>query len=361
MKGSSRRFTFTSVVGLIVLLCSALLLGLCYLSMYINPAAFWPAAVLAVLEFPVAILNVALLVFALLGRSRFFWIPLVALVPFIFIADKQLKFSGKPEAGLAGDGNALKIISYNVGGFRLSQDHGSGALARTRDEALDSISGYAPDLLCLQEFSVKSMDDLPELMEKYFPGYHYKYYLMYDNGNYYGNMTASRFPMLSSGVERFEQSSNLALYNDIDVDGRVIRVYNCHFQSYSISSAGLVKAVFEDREIARATGARVRGSILKRPKQVGQVLDNVKRSPNAALICGDFNDTPMSYTYNALVKGRKDTFSEAGTGFASTYSRLWPLLRIDYILVPEFFSVLSHETPHLRYSDHYPVIAVLAY
>ena len=64
----------------------------------------------------------------------------------------------------------------------------------------------------------------------------------------------------------------------------------------------------------------------------------------------------MSYTYQQLRKVSKDTFLEAGHGFSSTYSFLWPLLRIDYILVPSDYQVKSHTTPRIRYSDHYPVI-----
>lgn len=362
MKGSSRRFRLSSVVLSVVLICSALLLGLCYLSMYVNPADFWPSALLTVIEFPVAIINVVLLLVTVIRGSRLFWIPLVALVPFLFIADKQVRLSGK-EGGDGLPGDTLKILSYNVGGFRLAQDgrKGEDHMSSVREDAMSVLEGCSPDILCFQEFSIASADSLELLVDEYFEGYYYKYYFRNDAGAYSGNLTLSRFPITSSGVERFKQSSNLALYSDIDIGGKTIRVYNCHFQSYSISTAGLVKSMVEDKEVARMTGERVRGSILKRPKQVGQVLENMRNSPYEALICGDFNDTPMSYTYRTLVKGRKDTFSEAGSGFAATYSRLWPLLRIDYVFVPEFFSVLSHETPRLKFSDHYPVMAVMKY
>ena len=54
---------------------------------------------------------------------------------------------------------------------------------------------------------------------------------------------------------------------------------------------------------------------------------------------------------------RKDTFVEAGKGFGATYSGLWPLVRIDYVLYPKHFKAVSHRTPRLKYSDHYPVVA----
>jgi endonuclease/exonuclease/phosphatase family metal-dependent hydrolase len=57
-----------------------------------------------------------------------------------------------------------------------------------------------------------------------------------------------------------------------------------------------------------------------------------------------------------MTRGRKDAFVEAGNGFGATYSLLWPMLRIDYILYPENGRAISHQTPRLPYSDHYPVI-----
>ena len=54
--------------------------------------------------------------------------------------------------------------------------------------------------------------------------------------------------------------------------------------------------------------------------------------------------------------GKQDTFREAGRGFGATYRILWPLLRIDYVFVPENADVLEHRTLRRDYSDHYPVI-----
>jgi endonuclease/exonuclease/phosphatase family metal-dependent hydrolase len=57
-----------------------------------------------------------------------------------------------------------------------------------------------------------------------------------------------------------------------------------------------------------------------------------------------------------MTRDRKDAFIEAGKGFGATYSLLWPMLRIDYVLLPENCRALSHQIPRLPFSDHYPVI-----
>ena len=58
-----------------------------------------------------------------------------------------------------------------------------------------------------------------------------------------------------------------------------------------------------------------------------------------------------------MTRDRKDAFVSAGSGFGSTYSHLWPLLRIDYVLVPDRFDARDCEVHRVRFSDHYPVVA----
>ena len=100
-------------------------------------------------------------------------------------------------------------------------------------------------------------------------------------------------------------------------------------------------------------------SITRRPKQVDKVFSDIENCPVEAFVCGDFNDNPMSYSYYRLTRGRKDSFVEAGEGFGATFARMWPLLRIDYILLPDRFNALEHKCPRIGFSDHYPVITTV--
>ena len=107
------------------------------------------------------------------------------------------------------------------------------------------------------------------------------------------------------------------------------------------------------------TGSKFKRSISRRPKQVDTVFKDIENCPVEAFVCGDFNDDPMSYTYYRMTRGRKDSFREAGSGFGATFSRLWPLLRIDYVLVPDRFKAIDYQVPRVKYSDHYPVISTI--
>ena len=149
---------------------------------------------------------------------------------------------------------------------------------------------------------------------------------------------------------------------DIDVAGRPVRVYNCHLESYSISFTALIKRLFHKNsftdEVAQVHG-KVREATRRRSAQVDAVLRSEASSPYPNLVCGDFNDTPISYTYHRLIQTKKDSFAEAGTGFGATYSVLWPMLRVDYILLPQEYAADRHETLRVPWSDHYPVTTMI--
>jgi endonuclease/exonuclease/phosphatase family metal-dependent hydrolase len=252
----------------------------------------------------------------------------------------------------------IKILSWNVGRFSLhDSDAGISGTAQCVDSIFSFIRQHDPDIVCLQEFSIANVEKVKTYLKHRFEDYTAEYYLFPEADYSFGNLTLSRFPVEGKGRIRFEESANLAIYTDHVYGDRRFRVYNCHFESYNISITGLVKGLaMRDSTLMAQTGTKVKRSITRRPKQVDQVFEDIEKCPLEAFVCGDFNDNPMSYTYYRMTRGRKDAFVEAGNGFGATYSLLWPMLRIDYILYPENGRAISHQTPRLPYSDHYPVI-----
>ena len=331
------------------------LLVLSYLSVFINPAKAWFMTAFGLLFIPLAILNLILLVWALKRRSRTFLIPLLSLLPTVFFFGKYFQFSSS-----AAEENAdIRIVSYNVGRFRAATEIDDTSACM--DSIVNFLKQSNADVICLQEFHIKNVSGLKSYLSRKFRGYNSEYYMNIGKGGASGNVTLSRFPVRGKGKIVFEKSANMALYTDIVARGETMRIYNCHLESYSISLPRIVKSFRnKDREFFRKTEEKVRRSIARRPKQVDMILENIAASPLPALVCGDFNDNPMSYTYYRISKGRLDSFAEAGRGFGATYSFLWPMLRIDYIIFPENFSAVSHFTPKVKFSDHYPVIAGLS-
>ena len=355
----SRNWFFGLTSRMLMLIVAGLLI-LSYISIVINPAKVWLISVAGILFVPLSIVNAFLLLWAVKRRSRSFMIPLLALVPAFFFAGRYVRYdteeSREARAQLAGD--AVKVVSYNVGRFGLHEADGVRNSSECADSIFTFIREQDPDIVCLQEFKISNISQVRSYLNRMMKGYNIEYYLFPTSGGAFGNVTLSRLPVKGKGAIKFDESANLAIYTDYEANGQKFRVYNCHFESYNISLSGIIRDLARrDSTVLEETGTKMKRSITRRPKQVDQVFSNIEECPTESFVCGDFNDNPMSYTYHRMKRGRKDAFVEAGHGFGATYAGLWPLLRIDYILLPDTYRTITHDIPRIGFSDHYPVVA----
>ena len=352
-----RHSPFLSLSFRLVATVCCILLLLSYVSVLIDPGVFPPAGFFGLYFIPMLAVNVLLLVMALLRWSSSAWIPVIALLPALFSVGFFVRSGDRnalPESVVERT-DGLRILTWNVGGFRSGKSpepddniHGVKALIDTE----------SPDVVALQEFRTGD----PMQLRRMFPDYPYvrEHYFRLRNGDYVGNVTLSRLPVRKDGFLPFRGTTNMVLYTDIEYGGSLLRLYNVHLESNNISLTSLIKKIRGgydgfSRELADAH-EKVRKSSSRRGSQVRALLEDISRSGLPPVICGDVNDTPMSYCFRSLYKGRKDTFCEAGKGFGATYRLLWPLLRIDYVFVPQDVQVMEHRTPRTGWSDHYPVI-----
>ena len=328
--------------GSVSLFFSALLL-LSYISVVVDPAKAWFFTLFGLLYPVVLPLTLILFVLSLFRRSTMRGLLAIALLPSVFFVGRYYQFRGPSDQTEP----TLKAVSYNVGRFV----HGPAGISRLAlaDSSARYIRSLDADIICLQEFWLPLSEPIDPWLKRHFPGYKAEYYVFTGSTGRFGNVTLSRRAFKGKGKYTFERSTNLALYTDVQLDSSVLRLYNCHFESYNISLAGLVKKNVDVEEAER----KIRRGITERPKQVAEVLRSVDRS---SAVLGDFNDTPISYTYVRLHRGRHDSFAVAGKGWGATHSNLWPLLRIDYILYPPELKAVSCIVDKVPYSDHYPVI-----
>lgn len=356
--GAKRTPLFWGIAFRVILFAAAGCLGLSYLSIYINPSKFGLPLFFGLFYIPILAINIFLLLVAFVRRSRSAWIPIIAILPSLLYLDLIVKISGGDNE--VKEGIKLTVKSYNVGTFSSS----SAGLSRAdcRKAVISYINSNPPHILCLQEIFV---DDI-NMADTIFSIYPYRHYKLFKtkNGKLFGNMTLSKYPIVNTGDICFKGSTNLSVFTDINHYDKVLRVFNNHLESYNVSFTALVKKMSKNSAMGeemineyREVHNKMLGTFIKRSDQVNTIQSNIEGCKLPAIICGDFNDTPVSYTYHRLVSGRKDSFREAGKGFGGTFVRLWPLLRIDYILYPKEFDCSGHETDKIQLSDHYPVSA----
>ncbi|MDD2293718.1 MAG: endonuclease/exonuclease/phosphatase family protein [Bacteroidales bacterium] len=337
----------------IILIICAVMLCISYISIFIDPAKLWIPMFFGLYYIPIFALNVLLLIIAVFRRKKSMLIPLIALVPSLFFADLFVKF-GREEKVYQSDG--IKVLTYNVG--RFSAGVRGESADKTAAHIVDFIGDENADIVCLQEFCIKDT----ALIFNYFHQYPYHAQYYFKGESYCGNLTLSKYPILASGVIKFDKSTNLCIWSNMRTTDGIARVYNCHLESYSLSFTSMVKRLSKKgnfTDVFMGIHSKLKGTTQKRSAQVATLLNDVEECQYPSIICGDFNDTPISYAYHRIKRGAKDSFVEGGEGFSSTYSVLWPLLRIDYILLPDKYSADKHRITRIPFSDHYPVSTLI--
>jgi len=260
----------------------------------------------------------------------------------------------------------IKVLSYNVRLFNIYEWLND---PETNQNILNFIRSEHPDIICLQEFYSSTKKDYePERIKKFFADtrynyIHYSFKNAKDSG--YGIATFSKYPIINQGTISFPNTTNEAIFTDVVINTDTIRIYNNHLQSVQLqrrnySFLDTLKLRYDDEQMKeiKDISSRLKAAYIKRSAQVDAISKHVKSSAYPVIVCGDFNDTPVSYSYRKMRKGLKDAFISSGQGTGSTYKGLFPYFRIDYIFHDKHFKPVLFEKVETNLSDHYPILCV---
>lgn len=260
----------------------------------------------------------------------------------------------------------IKLLSYNVRLFNIYEWISEDG---TNQDIFNFIKSEKPDIICLQEFYSSSKKDYrPEKIKKLFsdtPYSHIHYSFKNNKNSGYGIATFSKYPIINQGTISFPKTSNEAIYTDIVIDDDTIRVYNNHLQSVHLQKRNYnfldtLSLRYDDEHIReiKDISSRLKTAYIKRSAQVDAISAHIKSSAYPVIVCGDFNDTPISYSYRKMRKGLKDAFISSGQGAGSTYQGIFPYFRIDYIFHDQHFTPILFEKVETKLSDHYPILCI---
>ncbi len=297
--------------------------------------------------------------FWMFKRNKLFFFALFLILAGYYRISDFLAFSGKTV--ISADINTLKIMTFNVRLFDLYQ------WSNTQDagnKMLKMIKNENPDIICFQEFY--SNDQL-NYKKKIIEIQNSKAYIISDKKQtgYSGVAIFSRYPVVSSGYVDVHAANQKCIYADI-VKGRdTVRVYSIHLASVHLNNDDyqILKHfnLKEEDEITDMTGisSKFLHAYEIRSEEVETLAPHIKQSPYKTIVCGDFNDTPVSYAYKQIKGNMKDAFIEKGSGIGNTYDYGIPLFRIDYILHSPEMQTKSISVSDKFLSDHHAVTAVI--
>ena len=238
-------------------------------------------------------------------------------------------------------GDNLSVLSYNVRLFNKYNWIKSDNIGNKINSFLISED---PDIICLQEFQ----DNIINLSN-----YPYKFKFSKGSNAGYGQAIFSKFPIINRQRIDLASSSNNAIFVDLKINNDTIRLYNIHLQSFSIEKKIDLSAV--NVEENKKLVSRISKTFINQSKQVKLLSQSLGNSPYKIVLAGDFNNTAFSYSYRKLIEGLKDSFIEKGNGLGITFNYNFIPLRIDFILVDDYFKVNKFKTYKINFSDHEPI------
>ena len=355
-----------NIVGLSFNLIFVIGLLISGLSVFISPEKTTIPAILGMFFLFFMLANLVFVLYWLMKIKWYFVFSFLALllmtknITNIFPVNKKQPI----EASSSGE---IKILSYNVRLFNFYKKNKS----ETKNAVLSYIIDTDADIVCMQEFGYGlkneflTRKDILSVLGKKYKYYHIEISRDYlqDRKNPYGIATFSKHKIVNTKLIETPSKDNLAMYTDMKIGDKIIRVFNCHLESNQLTHndrklvAGLMDSIDKKAlvQIGGILSKKMSAAFKRRALQVDKISEVISQSTLPTFLCGDFNDTPVSYAYRKMRGSLKDAFAETNTGLGITYNQGLFRFRIDYILHSEGIHPFGFKVDKVSYSDHYPV------
>lgn len=315
------------------------------------------------MTFPIfLVLNLLFIFFWLTFKWRKVWIPIVGYL----LAFPPLTLYMPMHAAQDVPEQAIKVLSYNVCMY--------SGLDRYKDnEGFDTIYNYLvrqdADIVCLQE----DVDTWRRyVMHRYKKVYPYNDTIFLCHGDELTNGLGihTRYPILRREQIPYESMYNGSVAWYLKVGSDTVIVINNHLEGTHLSLEDrdryeeMIKGKMQRdtvKEESKALIAKVNQASVIRARAAEAVHQYIEEhSQYPVIVCGDFNDNPISYSRHVIANGLTDCFAETGRGIGLSYNQKGFYFRIDHILCsPHFTPYNCKVDDEIDASDHYPILCWL--
>ncbi len=348
-----------SFIGWIIDLVALVASIVCFVAMfivlvapYVDPVVSWIFPIVGLVS---PAIYLATLILMLYWIIRWRWTYVAFLLSVLLLGVGRVSLYAKMETSKHyGDANykgSVKILTYNIRSF--INDEGQVST----ENVVDYINEEKPDIIAFQEY-------FPKRLKDYKKGVFSTYNSVVDKSQ----AIYTRYKIINHSEGNIIDSigkSGETIWADLLIGEDTIRVYNNHLNSTTIklsdneyiSKMDFVSDSARKDKVKNIFG-RFKTTAIVRADQADVVSQSIKESPYKVIVCGDFNDTPNSYTYHHIASDLQDAFQECGVGYSYTFIGFLNLLRIDYILTSKDIDIVSYYVNReMLESDHLTVIS----
>ncbi len=358
MLGQLKTFTLRMIAG--ANLATVVVMLLVGFSGRLNPDDY-PMLSTANLIFPVfLIINFAFLVFWILFKLRWAWIPIVGYLVCYVPVREYMPLNVPSET----PDDAIKVLSYNACGLAWPSD-----VKGNIEPILSYVAVQDADIVCLQEARLEGKS---RVVADSILGEKYKYRetaYMPSGGNCV--VLLSKYPILHKELIPYTSPTNLSAAFFLQFPQDTVIVINNHLQSTGLSIEernefkSLVKGEVLEKDSAEVASKklihRLADATSLRAPQARAVAEYIRQHKGKRMIvCGDFNDGPLSYAHHVIAEELTDCYISSGNGPGISYNSNGLYVRIDNILCTDDWTPYKcHVDRKSKDSDHYPIICWL--
>ena len=329
---------------------------------HINPASH-PMLSNIGMAFPVFLIgNMLFMFFWLTFKWKKIWIPILGYALVYPPLTVYLPIHTEQEE----PDDCIKLISYNV-----CQYGGNYKYEYGFETIYNYLKEQDADIVCIQEDIDSWRRFVFQWYEKIYP-YNDTTIFQKRPTSMNGVGIHSKYPIIRKERIHYTSSANGSVAYYLKIKDDTVIVINNHLESTHLSTEDRTnyKKMLHgkmERDTVKAESLllieKLGHSSAIRAVQADSVHNYIKtHSQYPMIVCGDFNDNPISYSRRTIAKGLTDCFVEAGTGIGLSYNQKGFYFRIDHILCSDDFTPYNCAVDNkMDASDHYPVICKLKF
>lgn len=318
---------------------------------WISPSVV-PQQTVITLAFPIFLTaNLAFVFFWLICKARFAVLPVLGT---LVVGGYVMDYCPLHCQEDTPNDSSILLVSHNIGTMTGEEKH----LA-----FVQYVKETDADILCLQEVD-------PTLLTR-------KAFVAMLDSMGYGKMQKdnrcilSKFPF-AGGAESLAYTSttgNGSMVCRLLCGPDTLLIVNNHLESYGLTDEekGRYKKAIKHPESDETSGTvltlarRISNTAQIRGAQADSLCAFIdSHAGESMIVCGDFNDTPISYVYQQIGKRLDCAWRNSGQGIGLSYNQMGFFVRIDHIFHSSDWT--SHNTRidnKMVLSDHYPLHTIL--